>query len=47
MDNHLNMLTQEFDVEVGVKQMAEQVISKMELIGGMHKAILGNVEKAQ
>jgi hypothetical protein len=29
MDNHLNMLTQEFDVEVGVKQMAEQVISKM------------------
>ncbi len=47
MDNHLNMLTQEFDAEVGGNQMAEQIISKIELIVGMHKAILGNVEKAQ
>ncbi len=47
VDNHLNMLTQEFDAKVGVEQMVEQIIAKMELIVGMHKAILGNVEKAQ
>jgi hypothetical protein len=42
MDNHLNMLTLEFDAEVRVGRW--QVIVKMELIVGMHKAILGNVE---
>jgi hypothetical protein len=41
------MLTQEFDAEIGVEQMIEQIIVKMELIVGMHKAILANVEKAQ
>ncbi len=45
VDNHLNMLTQELDMEVGVKKMVEQVIVKMELIIGMHKTIMGNVEK--
>jgi len=34
------MLTQEFDVEVGVEHMAKQIIAKMELIVGMHKAII-------
>ncbi len=46
VDNHLNMLTQELDMEVGVKKMVEQVIAKMELIIGMHKTIMGNVEKS-
>jgi hypothetical protein len=47
VENHLSMLTQEFDVEIGVEQMTEQIIAKMEMIVGMHKAILGNVEKPQ
>jgi hypothetical protein len=39
------MLTQEFDVEVGVEHMAKQIIVKMELIVGMHKAIIGMLRR--
>jgi hypothetical protein len=47
VENHLSMLTQEFDAEIRMEQMTKQIIAKMEMIVGMHKAILGNVEKPQ
>jgi hypothetical protein len=40
-------LTQTFDEELGVEQLIEQMIVKMELIAKLHKAVLGNNELAQ
>jgi hypothetical protein len=36
------MLTQTFDEEMGIKQLTEQKITKMQFIYGLHKSILDN-----
>ncbi len=47
VDNFLNGLTQTFDEELGVEQLVEQMIVKMELITKLHKCFLGNNEFVQ
>jgi len=41
-NNQLCMLIQTFDEEMGIKQLIEQKITKMQFIYGLHKSILDN-----